>query len=435
MLKITAILKSALAVGPALLAVSLSAAGDGALELDRIIAVVDEDVVMQSELEQQVERTRDELRRQGTEPPPISVLRRQVLERLVLQKIQLQLAARTGVEVTEDSLDRAIDDIAQKNNLSRDQFREILASEGYDYAVFRGDIRNEILVSRLRREEVDKRVQVSEREIDNYLLNEQGGADNEHEYDVAHILISIPAGASDEERDEARSRAEEAEARIDGGEDFSTVAVAMSDAQDALDGGNLGWRKLSQIPSLFSDVVRDYASGQISDLITSPSGYHLVMLKGKRSGQTVMLEQTQCRHILISPGELVTDAEALDRIRKLRLRLESGDDFATIARTNSDDRGSALQGGDLGWVSPGQMVPEFEEVMLATPVGQISAPFRSEFGWHVLQVLDKRNYDGTDEVRRAKAREAITQRKREEAFQDWLRRLRDEAYVEFRTKE
>jgi peptidyl-prolyl cis-trans isomerase SurA len=428
MLKTTPTLKCAL------LALTLLAGGAAhGLELDRIIAVVDEDVVMQSELEQQIDRTRDELRRQGTEPPPISTLRRQVLERLVLQKIQLQLAEKTGVEVTEESLDRAIDDIASKNNLSRDQFREILASEGYDYAVFREDIRNEILVSRLRREEVDKRVQVSEREIDNYLLNEQGGADNENEYDVAHILISIPSGATDAEREEARRRAEEAKSRIDAGEEFSNIAVAMSDAQDALDGGNLGWRKLSQIPSLFSDVVRNFEPGQISELITSPSGYHLVMLKGMRSGETVMLEQTKCRHILISPGELVTEKEALERIRKLRLRLESGDDFATVAQTNSDDRGSALQGGDLGWVSPGQMVPEFEEVMLATPIGGISEPFRSEFGWHVLQVLDKRNYDGTDEVRRAKAREAITQRKREEAFQDWLRRVRDEAYVEFRT--
>lgn len=423
-------------LGRFLLALGLLAAGAApALELDRIIAIVDEDVVMQSELEQQIERTRDELRRAGTQPPPISILRRQVLERLVLQKIQLQLAEKTGVEVTEDSLDRAIDDIADKNKLSRDQFREILASEGYDYTVFREDIRNEILVARLRREEVDKRVQVSDREIDNYLLNEQGGADNENEYEVAHILVAIPAGATDRERDEARRRAEEAKARIDAGEEFSNVAVAMSDAQDALDGGNLGWRKLSQIPSLFSDVVRNYDTGQVSDLITSPSGYHLVTLKGKRSGQTVMLEQTKCRHILISPGELVTEKEALARIQKLRLRLENGDDFATVARTNSDDRGSALQGGDLGWVSPGQMVPEFEEMMLATPVGEISEPFRSEYGWHVLQVLDKRNYDGTDEVRRAKAREAITQRKREEAFQDWLRRLRDEAYVEFRTDE
>lgn len=410
-------------------------ASAAAFELDRIIAIVDDDVVMQSELEQQIDRVREELRRQGTDAPSISVLRRQVMERLILQKIQLQLAERTGVNVTEDALDRAIADIAQKNNLDADQFREILASEGYDFAVFREDIRQEIILSRLRREEVDKRLQVSEREIDNYLLNEQGGAGNENEYEVAHILISIPAGATDDERREARERAEEAKRRLDAGESFDTVAVAMSDGQDALDGGSLGWRKLSEIPTLFSDVVRDYDIDQTSDIITSPSGYHLIKLKGKRSGETVMLEQTLARHILIQPGELLSDKEALARLQQLRLRLENGEDFAQMARTNSDDRGSALQGGDLGWVSPGQMVPEFEEVMQATAPGELSAPFRSEFGWHVLEVLDRRQYDGTDEVKRAKAREAILQRKREEASQDWLRRLRDEAYVELRFDE
>ncbi|MCC7120287.1 MAG: peptidylprolyl isomerase [Gammaproteobacteria bacterium] len=413
----------------ACLAGPVAAAG---FELDRIIAIVDDDVVMQSELDQQIDRVRDELRRQGTEAPPLNVLRRQVMERLVLQKIQLQLAEKTGVNVTEDALDRAIDDIAQKNKLSAEQFREILASEGYDYAVFREDIRHEIILARLRREEVDKRLQVSEREIDNYLLNEQGGAGTGEEFDVAHILISIPAGATDDERRAARERAEEAKRRLDADENFDSVAVAMSDGQDALDGGALGWRKLSEIPTLFSDVVRTFDVDETSGIITSPSGYHIVKLKGKRSGETVMLEQTKVRHILISPGELLNDKEALARLQQLRLRLENGDDFAQIARTNSDDRGSALQGGDLGWVSPGQMVPQFEEVMNETPLGELSPPFRSEFGWHVLQVLDKRQYDGTDEVKRAKAREAVMERKREEAHRDWLRRLRDEAYVELR---
>jgi len=415
-----------------LLACLVGPAAAVGFELDRIIAIVDDDVVMQSELDQQIERVRDELRRQGTEAPPLDILRRQVMERLILQKIQLQLAEKTGVNVTEDALDRAISDIAQKNKLSPDQFREILASEGYDYAVFREDIRHEIILARLRREEVDKRLQVTEREIDNYLLNEQGGAGNSEEYDVAHILISIPSGATDEERREARARVEEAKRRLDAGESFDGVAVAMSDGQDALDGGALGWRKPSEIPTLFSDVVRQFDIGQTSGIITSPSGYHIVKLKNKRSGETVMLEQTKVRHILIAPSELLSDRDALARLQQLRLRLENGDDFAQIARTNSDDRGSALQGGDLGWVSPGQMVPEFEEVMNASPIGELSEPFRSEFGWHVLQVLDKRQYDGTDEIRRAKAREAIMERKREEAHRDWLRRLRDEAYVELR---
>ena len=220
--------------------------------------------------------------------------------------------------------------------------------------------------------------------------------------------------------------------RLRDGADFGDVALSMSDAQDALDKGDLGWRKLAEVPGIFVDAVRSLEEGQHSDVIRSPTGYHIVQLLGIRGGEQIMVEQTKVRHILITPNELVDEEAAIERLRQLRLRLESGDDFATIARTHSDDRGSALQGGDLGWTSPGQMVPEFEEVMNATEKGVLSAPFRSEFGWHILQVLDRRRYDGTDEVRRAKAREAILSRKREDAYEEWQRRLRDEAYVELR---
>lgn len=407
----------------------------GAAELDRIIAVVDDDVVMRSELDQMLTRVRGELRSKGAQMPPTAVLERQVMERLILDKIQIQLAEQTGVEVTEDNLDRAIDDIASRNKLSLDQFKEILRSEGFEFGRFREDIRREILLSKLRREEVDRRIQASEREIENELRNATQDVTSGDEYHIAHILIEVPPNADDNARRAADEKAQQALQRLSEGAEFGDVALSMSDAQDALEKGDLGWRKIEEIPSLFADTVRSLSVGAHSGLIRSPNGFHLVQLIGKRGGEQVMVEQTRVRHILITPNELVDDQAALDRLRQLRLRLESGDDFSTLARTHSDDRGSALQGGDLGWVSPGQMVPEFEEVMTATEKEQLSAPFRTEFGWHILQVLDRRTYDGTDEVRRAKAREAIIARKREEAYQEWQRRLRDEAYVELRIEE
>ncbi|MGD9602084.1 MAG: peptidylprolyl isomerase [Gammaproteobacteria bacterium] len=413
----------------------LTCATTYAAELDRIIAVVDDDVVMRSELDAMLSRVRGELRERGAQVPPSSVLERQVMERLILQKIQLQLAEQAGVEVTEENLDRAIQDIADKNNLTIPQFQNILANEGYEFERFREDIRQEILLSKLRREEVDRRIQVTDREIENELKIAGDGKQDDNEYHIAHILVSIPSSASDAERRRAEEKAQEVADRLAEGTDFGDVALAMSDAQDALDKGDLGWRKIDEIPSVFSATVRQLQVDQHSDMIRSPSGYHFVKLLGTRGGEQVLVEQTKVRHILITPNELVDEAAAIERLRQLRLRLESGDDFAAIARTHSDDRGSALQGGDLGWVSPGQMVPEFEEVMQATDKNQISAPFRSEYGWHLLQVLDRRSYDGTDEVRRAKAREAILSRKREEAYQEWQRRLRDEAYVELRLDE
>ena len=409
------------------------AATPHAAELDKIIAVVDEDIIMRSELDQLVDKARSDIRRRGSEPPPDSVIQRQVMERLILQKLQLQLAARTGVKVTEEALDKAIEDIAKKNNLTNEKFREILASEGYEFSAFREDIRKEILLSRLRREEVDKRVQVSDREIDNYISNQKSSLGDDAEYNVSHILIEVPSGATEREQRAARAKAEEALARLNKGEDFRQVAVSMSDGADAIEGGELGWRKLTEIPSLFADTVREFQVGQISGVITSSSGFHIVRLEGRRDGDTIIVEQTKVRHILINTSDLVSDGDALTRLRKLRDRIESGEDFASLARTQSDDRSSALQGGDLGWVSKGQMVPEFEEVMLASDIGTLSSPLHSQFGWHILQVLDRRKYDGTDEIKRAKAREALTERKREEAFQEWQRRLRNEAYVELRT--
>ena len=312
------------------------------------------------------------------------------------------------------------------------EFKEILASDGYQFTEFREQIREEIMIASLRRQEVDRRIQVTESEIKNYINNEFHQADSELELRISHILVSIPYGSTAEEKIKSRERADAAINQLSDGADFGDVALAVSDGQNALEKGDLGWRPSAQIPSLFGSVVRDMEVGDVSDIITSPSGYHIIQLADRRSGEEILVEQTLARHILISTTELVSESDAVNRVNQLKIRLDGGEDFATLARTNSDDRGSAVDDGDLGWVSKGQMVPEFEEVMLYTEVGEVSFPFHTEFGWHILQVLDRRSYDGTEDVKKAKARSAITQRKTDETYQSWLRRLRDEAYVEMR---
>jgi peptidyl-prolyl cis-trans isomerase SurA len=403
-------------------------------ELDRIIAVVDEDVVMQSELDEQAERVRDALRQQQTQMPPSTVLERQVLERLVLEKIQVQVAAQAGIKVSEKDLNKAVADIAKRNKLELAQFEKIIESEGITFARFREQIGQQILMAKLRHEEVENRVKVTEQEVENFLRNQANENESELEYQLSHILITIPSGASDSELQAARGKADDALRRIDAGEDFGDIALRMSDGQQALEKGDLGWRKGGEIPSLFADAVSAMKVGENSGIITSPSGYHIVKLADKRSGEKIMVEQHKVRHILIKPNALVTTQQANERLQQLKIRIEGGADFGQLARTNSDDRGTALKGGDLGWVSKGQMVAEFEEMMLQSPIGVISQPFRSEFGLHILQVTDMREYDGTEEVKRAGARRAIREQKIQERQQTWLRSLRDEAYVEYRNQ-
>ncbi len=412
----------------------LLSASAHAAELDRIIAVVDEDVVMQSELDEQAARVRDALRQQQTEMPPTTVLERQVLERLVLEKIQIQVAAQAGIKVSEKELNRAVADIAKRNKLELPQFEKIIESEGISFSRFREQISQQIVIAKLRHEEVENRIKVSEQEIENFLRNQATESESELEYKLSHILVTIPSGASEAELKAARDKADDALRRIDAGEDFGDVALRVSDGQQALEKGDLGWRKGAEIPSLFADAVSNMKVGENSGIITSPSGYHIVKLMDKRSGEKIMVEQHKVRHILIKPNALVTNQQARDRLLQLKMRLEGGADFAQLARTNSDDRGSALKGGELGWVSKGQMVPEFEEVMKQSPIGVISEPFRSEFGLHILQVTDVREYDGTEEVKRAGARRAIREQKMQERQQTWLRSLRDEAYVDYRNK-
>lgn len=400
--------------------------------LDRIVAVVNEDVIMQSELELRTRNLLKQMTEQNAEIPPLDILKRQVLESMIMNKLQLQFAALTGIQVDDETLNQTINNIASQNKVTLTQFREILEKGGYDYERFREDIRNEITLTRLKQRQIDNRITVTDSEIDNYLSNEKVQGPLENEYRLSHILIAYPEEATDEEKEQARLVANKVLDDLASGSDFATLAAKVSDGQQAQEGGDLGWRKEGEIPTLFADKVKEMKEGEVSKLIESPSGFHIIKLTGVRNKEEHIITQTHARHILLTATEFQTEKDVENRINQLKLRLDGGDDFAELAKSHSDDKVSAIKGGDLGWTSPGEMVPEFEEVMDKLKPGEISKPFKTQFGWHIVQVLERRQYDNSEELKRARAREIIRKKKIEEATQNWLRSLRDEAYVEYR---
>ena len=403
-----------------------------AQDLDRIAAVINDDVIMRSELVEKIRTVTSQMQEQGIPLPPQNILEKQVLDRLIMTKLQIQMAQNTGIRVDDETLNRTISNIARENELSLNQFREILEQDGYGYESFRKEIRDEILISRLQQRQVDNRVIVTDREIDNYLSNQEHQGETDIEFHIAHILVAIPEGASTRQVTRARETAQQALDELQAGADFASMAATYSDGQQALDGGDLGWRKAGQVPTLFADFISDMEVGGLSDIIKSPSGYHIIKLLDKRSSEQVVVTQTRARHILVRPDELTTAEDALRRLRQLKMRIEGGDDFAELAKAHSADTMSAADGGDLGWVNPGDLVPEFENMMNSLEPGNTSEPFPSQFGFHIVQVLDRREHDSTEDIKRARAREAIRRRKLEEARTDWLRQMRDEAYVEYR---
>jgi len=402
------------------------------VELDRIVAVVENDIIMQSELESKLRTVVGQMQEQGIQLPPSSVLETQILERMILMKIQLQKAEETGIRVDDETLNRTISNIAAGNNVSLSQFKDILEKDGFSYEQFRENMREEIIISRLRQRQVDNRISITNNEIDNALSNLEFQGKTETEYLLQHILISLPEAPTPDEEEQARLVATKVLEDLKTGLDFATMASTVSDGQRALEGGDLGWRKKNEIPTIFSAQVATMEKGDISDLIKSSSGFHIVKLADVRSSEKHMITQTNARHILVKVDELTTADDAWVKLEQLRIRIEGGDDFAKLAKANSDDKLSAAQGGDLGWSSPGRLVPQFEKVMNQLEIGQISQPFETQFGWHILQVLERREFDDTENARREKASETIRRRKSEEAHQNWLRHLRDEAYVEYR---
>ena len=413
-------------------AVAAGPAAEPLEHVDKIVAVVNDDVITNTELENRLHAIKEQLKNQSAPLPPDAALRKQVLDRMILASLQLQLADHNGIRVDDDTLNRTIERIAQDNKLTLTEFRSVLEKEGYDFATFREDIRREILISRVQQRQVSDRIMVTEQEIDNFLAKQRAQGNTGTEYHLAHILIAVPDAASAERIQAARQRAEDILTKLQGGANFQETAIAVSDGQQALQGGDLGWRKAGELPTLFVDEVLRMKTGDTSDLIRSPSGFHIIKLLGKRNNQRHIVTQTHARHILIRTDELTSDQAAKTRLDDIRQRIENGDDFGALARKYSNDTATASNGGDLGWVNPGDMVPRFEAQIDKLATGEISKPFKTGFGWHIVQVLERRRHDDTDAFLRSQAREAIRQRKTEEELQSWLARLRDDAYVENR---
>lgn len=402
------------------------------VEIDSIVAVVNDDVITASELRERIDTIARQLRQQRTATPPLPVLRKQVLERIIINRIQLQLAAANGIRVDDETLNQTLRRIAGQNNLTLGQFREVIEQDGFSFARFRESMREEIIITRLRQRQVDSRITVSDQEVDNFLANQKIQGNANDEYRLGHILVALPEGASPGQIKAARKKARQILEELRHGTDFVQEAMAVSDGQQALSGGDLGWRKAGELPTIFADVVPGMKVGDISDPIRSSSGFHIIKLMDHRNTERHIVTQTHARHILIRTNDLTSDDQAKEMILQLRARAAAGEDFTELAKTYSDDKASAVDGGDLGWVEKGKMVPEFEKAMLALQPGQFSDPVKTQFGWHLIEVVDRRDTDVTEEFTRNKVREQIYQRKVEEANTNWLRKLRAESYVELR---
>lgn len=400
-------------------------------ELDHIVAVVNSDVITQSELKFKADIIRQRLIENNTPLPRRRILERQVLDRMILEQLQSQLAREQGIRIDDEALNDNLRRLARRNNVTLSQFREVLDKDGFDYEQFREDVRKEVTLSQLRQQMVENRIDVSELEVEHELQNNK--MDKElKEYRTGHILIAVPEAASSDQIQKMQNKALSMVERLRDGAEFRNMAVAESDGQNALEGGDLGWRTSTQLPTLFADQVITMQPGDISNPIRSPSGFHIIRLVEIRGERRHVTHQLKVRHILLRPDELTSEEEVQSRLSQLWQRIDGGEDFATLARSHSQDSVSAANGGDLGWVSRGDMVPQFEEVVFDLRAGELSRPFKTRFGWHLAQIMDMREYDSTETFKRSRARELIRKRKVEEEMQLWLRRLRDEAYVEYR---
>ena len=432
----TRILPGLLAAGTLLLPATPRAQNldlsDTGMMLDGIAAVVNDGVVLISELEQQTALIVQRLQAENTPLPPRDVLVGQVLERLVVQQIQLQRAEREGIRMPDEVLNRALADIARRNGTTLAELPAMLAAEGVDYAAYRNEMREQLIVERLRKRDVVSRIGVTPRELEDYLEREQSQAHINNRYKISHILISLPANTTPGDVDNAKTRAWKIYDELLAGADFAQTAVASSDGQNALEGGSMGWRSGDSLPSLFVDIVPNMEEGQISEPIRSSSGFHIVKLHDIEGNEPILEDQTHVRHILLETDEIRDDSVVRQELVEIRAGIVEGDDFAAVAKAVSKDPGSAIEGGDMGWNGPGVFVPEFEEVMNSLDVGEISKPFQSPFGWHIVQVIDRRVHDTTEDVQRNRAMLAIRDSKVAEETELWLRQMRDESFVEYR---
>lgn len=400
--------------------------------IDEVVAVVDDDILMASELTERI----DSVKRQnaGGALPPADVLRTQVLERMILESIQLQMADRGGIRISDAQLNEALGRIAAQNNMTLPQFQKAMEQEGVSFASARQQILNEMRISRVQRFQVGERIQITDQDVDYFLASDLGKMASAAEYNLAHILIAVPSEASPADLKAAEKKAQTLVDKLRSGADFRQMAIAESSGRTALDGGDLGWRKEAQLPGIFAPVAPKLQVGGISDPIKSASGYHIIKLKDKRGGNTQLITQTKTRHILIRTNEVRDQQQAEELINQLYQRLQAGENFAALAQEFSDDPGSGASGGDLGWVNPGDMVPEFDATMQQTSAGKISAPFESQFGWHILQVEDRRQTDVGAENQRNQVRQMLYGRRFEEELPIWLRKIRSEAYVDIKER-
>ena len=401
--------------------------------LDRIAAVVNDGVVLNSDLDAQIAIISERMRQQKLDLPPQNVLRQQVLERLIVQEIQVQRAEHNGVKVSDETLNSAMQDVAQRNGLTLSQLPGALAQQGIDYRSYRDDMRRELQLGMLRQHDVLQRISITPREIDQFLDRQSKRPDEHKEFNVSHILIAIGETATPAQIEEAGKKAQDIYQRAKGGEDFAKLAVANSNSQTALEGGALGWRKGSELPTFLADLIVTLKPGEVSPPQRTPTGYHIIRLNDVRTEEKkAIVDQVHVRHILMKTNELQDDATVKQKLEALRNRILKGEDFAGLAKTNSEDSSNA-EGGDLGWAGPGTFAPEFEQHISALKDNEISEPFKTQFGWHLAQVLGHRSIDNTEEVRRHEAAEAIRASKADEETELWLRRLRDEAYVEYKS--
>ncbi len=419
-----------------LLGATVQAQTPKAIVADRIVAVVNDEAITLNELRARLAVVERQLRSQGTSLPPRNVLEKQLLERMIIDRLQLQFAKETSTHVDDGQLDAALRRIAENNHMNLPEFRAALEKDGITWAKFREEIREEMTIARLREREVDNRITISEGEIDNFLASPESATGANEELNLAHILLRVPEQASPDQLLRIRSRAEQALLQVRRGDDFAKVAASFSDAPDALSGGSIGLRPVSRLPGLYAEAAQKLAPGEVSGILRSPAGFHIIKLIDRRGGavSAQSVRQTHARHILIKVNDLVPEAEAKRKLEALKERLDNGADFAELAKLNSNDL-SASKGGDLGWLYPGDTVPDFEKAMDALKVNEISQPVRSQFGWHLIQVIGRRVGDASQERQRQLARQTLRERKSDEAYQEWLRQMRDGAYVEYRLEE
>lgn len=399
-------------------------------QLDRIVAIVDNDVIMQSQLDQRIREVQQTIEKRGAEMPPADVMQQQVLERLITENLQLQMGERSGIRISDEELNQAMGTIAQRNNMTLDQFRAALERDGLSLDTAREQVRREMVISRVRQRRVAERVQVSNQEVENFLASDLGKMQLSEEYRLANILIPVSESADSAAIDAAEKLARDTYQQLQQGADFASLAASRSASENALEGGDMGWRKAAQLPPPFDADVSTMSVGDVTQPVRTPPGFILLKVLEKRGGDAQVRDEVHVRHILIKPSEIRSEEESRRLVERLRDRILAGENFADLAKNFSEDPGSALNGGDLNWIDPNSLVPEFREVMANTPGGQLSESFKSPFGWHILEVLGRRATDASEEAREQQALSLLRNRKYEEELQNWLRQIRDEAYVE-----